>query len=427
LEHASDWQSGEFPNTQSIKTGNDYAVLVYRDPADQEITSISFNGTSNTMKTANYPPSSSLGAALASINYALLPLTNTIPPNSNLIYSQAKDEWITKELATGISYGYKNTYCFHSDNNDKTITIFDAKTGTETIIAAYPSALITRDSIFTFNGSDQKMYGYSSFNNSVVSEPLFYYSNISSDRIVFNYNRYPAATPDHILYDGNLGQFVPLSLDSQIHGSGIHIVAGMKTALRVSGKGYLFAYNPNAVGNGGVPVVTAFATPNKGQLPLTVQFNAQVTGGNAPLSFNWDFGDGGTSTLQNPAHSFLLPGTYSAEVTVTDTDGDKGKYSLVITIDVPTGTEEKIRSGLAVYPVPAGDRIMIEIPEGLYSGNSFIIRILDLAGKNVYSSKKYDLSGNRLTLNINSLREGVYILEISDRKTSQRVKIVKKR
>lgn len=40
------------------------------------------------------------------------------------------------------------------------------------------------------------------------------------------------------------------------------------------------------------------------------------------LKYDWDFGDGGTSTLQNPVHSFN-PGIYSVKLTITDTVGCK--------------------------------------------------------------------------------------------------------
>jgi PKD repeat protein len=38
-------------------------------------------------------------------------------------------------------------------------------------------------------------------------------------------------------------------------------------------------------------------------------------------SWNWSFGDGGTSTLQAPTHTYTSPGTYSVTLTVTDTAG----------------------------------------------------------------------------------------------------------
>lgn len=74
----------------------------------------------------------------------------------------------------------------------------------------------------------------------------------------------------------------------------------------------------------GAPLVVMQAQPAYGEIPLTVQFTADVTGGDAPIAFSWDFGDGQSSIQQNPLHSYSSPGTYTAKVTVTDTDGDTG-------------------------------------------------------------------------------------------------------
>ena len=47
-------------------------------------------------------------------------------------------------------------------------------------------------------------------------------------------------------------------------------------------------------------------------------FAASVSGGTSPYTFNWNFGDG-TTTSGNPVnHSFNVPGTYTVTVTVTD-------------------------------------------------------------------------------------------------------------
>ena len=39
------------------------------------------------------------------------------------------------------------------------------------------------------------------------------------------------------------------------------------------------------------------------------------------VSWYWDFGDGSTSTLQNPTHVYAIPGYYSASLTITTVDG----------------------------------------------------------------------------------------------------------
>ncbi|HLI93576.1 MAG TPA: PKD domain-containing protein, partial [Puia sp.] len=46
-----------------------------------------------------------------------------------------------------------------------------------------------------------------------------------------------------------------------------------------------------------------------GCAPLVVQFKDQST--NNPTSWEWDFGDGQTSSYQNPNHSYPTAGTYT--------------------------------------------------------------------------------------------------------------------
>ena len=38
-------------------------------------------------------------------------------------------------------------------------------------------------------------------------------------------------------------------------------------------------------------------------------------------SGSWNFGDGGTSTIQNPTHTYTAPGTYTVSVTVSGPGG----------------------------------------------------------------------------------------------------------
>jgi PKD repeat protein len=65
--------------------------------------------------------------------------------------------------------------------------------------------------------------------------------------------------------------------------------------------------------------VTAVATPpTTGNVPFIVAFTATPSGGVAPITYLWTFGDGGTSTLQNPSHQYLVAGTYTPSVTATD-------------------------------------------------------------------------------------------------------------
>ena len=46
----------------------------------------------------------------------------------------------------------------------------------------------------------------------------------------------------------------------------------------------------------------------------------------------WTFGDGGTSTAQNPGYSFISFGTYDVTLTVTDVNGNVSTCTATVTV-----------------------------------------------------------------------------------------------
>ncbi|HOS82930.1 MAG TPA: PKD domain-containing protein [Methanolinea sp.] len=68
------------------------------------------------------------------------------------------------------------------------------------------------------------------------------------------------------------------------------------------------------------PVAWFNATPTQGYAPLTVQFT-DLSSGQGISSWNWDFGDGGTSTTQSPAYIYNVPGNYTVRLTVANDGG----------------------------------------------------------------------------------------------------------
>lgn len=66
----------------------------------------------------------------------------------------------------------------------------------------------------------------------------------------------------------------------------------------------------------GLPTVLAdFDLPPVGCAPYTAHFNNTSSGG---VTFHWSFGDGGTSTAQNPDHTYTLAGTYVITLIASD-------------------------------------------------------------------------------------------------------------
>ncbi|MBU8934277.1 MAG: PKD domain-containing protein [candidate division Zixibacteria bacterium] len=73
----------------------------------------------------------------------------------------------------------------------------------------------------------------------------------------------------------------------------------------------------------GPPVAEFSGAPTSGPAPLDVSFTDLSTG--SPTSWAWTFGDGGTSTAQNPNYTYTANGTYTVSLTATNAYGSDGE------------------------------------------------------------------------------------------------------
>lgn len=69
------------------------------------------------------------------------------------------------------------------------------------------------------------------------------------------------------------------------------------------------------------PTADFSASPSSGDEPLSVTFSDISTSYDEIISWEWDFGDGQTSTEQNPTHVYN-EGVYSISLTIEEEDGD---------------------------------------------------------------------------------------------------------
>ena len=74
----------------------------------------------------------------------------------------------------------------------------------------------------------------------------------------------------------------------------------------------------NSAGGGTTVKADFEASPTQGKAPLEVNFTDKSTPAGSVVSWQWDFGDGGTSTEQNPTHQYNDPGWYTVKLTVSD-------------------------------------------------------------------------------------------------------------
>lgn len=83
------------------------------------------------------------------------------------------------------------------------------------------------------------------------------------------------------------------------------------------------------------PVASFTGTPLTGNAPLNVSFSDLST--NTPTSWSWTFGDGTTSSAQNPSHTYAAAGNYTVTLTAVNSAGSNTvtKTAYVVVTAVP--------------------------------------------------------------------------------------------
>ncbi|MDD4137693.1 MAG: PKD domain-containing protein [Methanoregula sp.] len=138
------------------------------------------------------------------------------------------------------------------------------------------------------------------------------------------------------------------------------------------------------------PVPTFEADITSGTVPLTVRFTDTST--YSPVSWDWTFGDGSSSTEQNPRHTYTATGSYSVTLTVTNAGGSRTattSHYIVVTSDTSSAytnqvSETAIPVETVEEPAVLTDTSVMVTPTGSAQdslpGNLPIIILVVLAG-----------------------------------------------
>ncbi len=85
-------------------------------------------------------------------------------------------------------------------------------------------------------------------------------------------------------------------------------------------------------------IANGTVSPMTGAAPLSANFVGTVSGGTAPYTFTWHFGDGPTSLSpqQNTSHTYGSAGTYAVVLTVNDSLGHSAQKVFAVSVGPPS-------------------------------------------------------------------------------------------
>ena len=158
--------------------------------------------------------------------------------------------------------------------------------------------------------------------------------------------------------------------------------------------------------------VTVSATPgadfSSTSVSDVVTFLDASTG--SVTTWAWDFGDGNSSTMQSPSHTYTASGVYTVCLTVTNADGCSDQYCDSVTVIIDGIEDAPYLSSLNIYPNPANEFITIEMHD--LPAAPAVFNIYDVEGR-IVKTHAMDVTG-QLQLNVGTveLEAGTYIVEI---------------
>ena len=98
---------------------------------------------------------------------------------------------------------------------------------------------------------------------------------------------------------------------------------------------------------------------------LTVSFTSTSTDDGGAPAHAWDFGDGSTSTEQNPVHTYAADGSYTVTLTVTDGDGNTDTHTATVDVEAIPEAIELVNGEVRIISGAAGSDTLyrLEVPE----------------------------------------------------------------
>jgi hypothetical protein len=158
------------------------------------------------------------------------------------------------------------------------------------------------------------------------------------------------------------------------------------------------------------PAITAdFVSPATGTLFAPITFSD--ASGPGTVSWNWDFGDGGSSAATSPSHTFTAFGVYTITQIVSN---GTCKDTTEKTIDINNfiGVDEsQFASGISVFPNPSSGMVFVQMD--LLDRYDVQLNITDMTGRIIRTLGDEGVTSFHGEVDMSQQADGVYLLEMN--------------
>jgi Zn-dependent metalloprotease len=128
-------------------------------------------------------------------------------------------------------------------------------------------------------------------------------------------------------------------------------------------------------------------------------------------SYTWDFGDGTSSQLQDPTHTYANNGTYTVMLIAENVCGTDTFYTDITIMGVGI-TENSDAHGIVIYPNPSNGILHLSVSD-LNSISILYYSVYDMIG-NVVKTGSFNTANNRVQaiMNMEGAAKGVYFIRL---------------
>lgn len=144
-------------------------------------------------------------------------------------------------------------------------------------------------------------------------------------------------------------------------------------------------------------------------------------------TFQWYFGDGGTSISQNPSHVYSANGVYNVTLIVSSDCGNDTTTQIITVTGVGIDESSVAALGYSIYPNPINENTTISyfLPERAEA----VFELYNVIGEKIYTINKgiqeqghYEFNISLKDLNLDS---GVYIMKLKTEQRSAGLRLIK--